>query len=174
MRRASASLVPIGTVARLSLVISSLTGWRGFSAKRTSRLVRMPHSLPDFSTIGMPLMRLVFISSSASASVWSGVMVIGLTTIPLSKRLTWRTAAACSSTVRLRWRTPMPPSCASAIAMSASVTVSIAEDRIGMLSGISRVRKVAVSAWLGRTVEFERLQQDVVERQSERNVSERR
>ena len=45
----------------------------------------------------------------------------------------------------------MPPSCASAIAMSASVTVSIAEDRIGMLSGISRVRKVCVSAWLGRT-----------------------
>src|SRR5690348_8270049 len=35
--------------------------------------------------------------------------------------------------------------------MSASVTVSIADDRIGMLSGISRVRKVLVSAWLGRT-----------------------
>ena len=35
--------------------------------------------------------------------------------------------------------------------MSASVTVSIADDRIGMLSGISRVRKVLVSAWLGST-----------------------
>src|SRR5213075_2627806 len=35
--------------------------------------------------------------------------------------------------------------------MSASVTVSIAEDRIGMLSGIPRVRKVLVSAWLGST-----------------------
>jgi hypothetical protein len=35
--------------------------------------------------------------------------------------------------------------------MSASVTVSIADDRIGMLSGISRVRLVLVSAWLGRT-----------------------
>ena len=34
----------------------------------------------------------------------------------------------------------MPPRCAMAIAMSASVTVSIADDRIGMLSGISRVR----------------------------------
>src|SRR4051794_16082201 len=45
----------------------------------------------------------------------------------------------------------MPPSCASAIAMSASVTVSIADDRIGILSGISRVRKVRVSAWLGST-----------------------
>ena len=55
--------------------------------------------------------------------------------------------------------------------MSASVTVSIADDRIGMLSGISRVRKVRVSAWLGSTRRFERLQKDVVERQSERNVS---
>ena len=64
----------------------------------------------------------------------------------------------------------MPPSCASAIAMSVSVTVSIAEDRIGMLSGISRVRKVRVSAWLGSTDDFERLQEDVVERQSERNI----
>ena len=55
--------------------------------------------------------------------------------------------------------------------MSASVTVSIADDRTGMLSGISRVRKVRVSAWLGSTDRFERLQQDVVERQSERNFS---
>ena len=56
--------------------------------------------------------------------------------------------------------------------MSASVTVSIAEDRIGMLSGMSRVRKVRVSAWLGRTLRFERLQQDVVERQSKRDVGD--
>src|SRR5690242_3173109 len=35
--------------------------------------------------------------------------------------------------------------------MSASVTVSIADDRIGMLSGISRVSFVRVSAWLGKT-----------------------
>src|ERR1700755_1331641 len=37
--------------------------------------------------------------------------------------------------------------------MSASVTVSIADDRIGMLSGISRVSWVLVSAWLGRTLD---------------------
>src|SRR3954452_14772799 len=37
------------------------------------------------------------------------------------------------------------------MAMSASVTVSIAEERIGMLSGIPRVSCVLVSAWLGRT-----------------------
>src|SRR5690348_2056212 len=35
--------------------------------------------------------------------------------------------------------------------MSASVTVSIAEERIGIWSGISRGRNVFVSAWLGRT-----------------------
>jgi hypothetical protein len=51
------------------LVISSLTGWRGLPAKRTSRLVRMPQSFPDLSTIGIPLIRCDFISSSASASV---------------------------------------------------------------------------------------------------------
>ncbi len=66
-------------------------------------------------------------------------MVIGLTTIPLSKRFTALTAAACSSVVRLRWRTPIPPNCAMTIAMSASVTVSIAEERTGMLSRIPRV-----------------------------------
>ena len=38
-----------------------------------------------------------------------------------------------------------------------------------MLSGISRVRWVRVSAWLGRTRGFERLQEDVIERQSERD-----
>src|SRR5438128_1908493 len=47
----------------------------------------------------------------------------------------------------------MPPRCAMAIAMSASVTVSIAEDRIGICSGVSRVRKVRVSAWLGSTLD---------------------
>ena len=78
---------------------------------------------------------------------------MGLTTMPLSKRFTWRTAAACASTSMLRWSTPIPPSCAIAIAMSASVTVSMAEDRTGILSGISRVNWVRVSAWLGSTLD---------------------
>ena len=43
----------------------------------------------------------------------------------------------------------MPPSCAIAIAMSASVTVSMADDRIGILSVMSRVSRVEVFAWLG-------------------------
>ena len=139
------------TVARFSWVISSATGWLGRSAKRTSRLVRMPTSLPPRSTTGMPLIRCRVISACACASVASGVMVIGLTTMPLSNRFTARTASHCSCTVRLRCRTPIPPNCAITIAMSASVTVSIADDSTGMLSAMPRVNWVAVSAMLGRT-----------------------
>ena len=86
-----------------------------------------------------------------AAATTVGDMVIGLTTMPLSKRLTARTASTCSSISRLRWSTPSPPSCAMTIAMSASVTVSIAEDRIGMLSASALVTRVRVSAMLGST-----------------------
>ena len=48
------------------------------------------------STTGMPEMPCAAISASASASVSSGKMVIGSTTMPLSKRLTLRTSSACS------------------------------------------------------------------------------
>ena len=37
--------------------------------------------------------------------------------------------------------------------MSVSVTVSMADDRIGMFSPISRVNWVRVSAWLGKTLD---------------------
>ena len=51
--------------------------------------------LPPFgSTTGMPEIEARFISASASASVASGKMVIGSTTIPLSNRLTLRTSSA--------------------------------------------------------------------------------
>ena len=79
---------PAETVARSSRVISSRTGCFGFSAKRTSRLVRIPTSFPPFSTTGIPEIAFIVISACASASVARGSMVIGLTTIPLSKRLT--------------------------------------------------------------------------------------
>ena len=61
-------------------------------------------------------------------------MVSGLTTMPDSNFLTWRTCAACCSGSRLRWMTPMPPACAMAIAICASVTVSMAEAMIGILT----------------------------------------
>ena len=157
-RRRLASSCPTlsRTVISRSLVISSATLWRGSVAKRTSRLVRMPTSLPARplpppSTTGMPEMPWSCISVSASASVASGAMVTGLTTMPDSNFLTWRTCAACSSGSRLRWMTPMPPACAMAMAILASVTVSMAEAMIGILSEISRVRRVRISASDGST-----------------------
>ena len=59
--------------------------------------------------------------------------------IPLWLRLTFCTSAAWSSIDRLRWITPMPPWRAMAIAMRASVTLSIAADT----SGIARVMPAA-------------------------------
>ena len=49
--------------------------------------------------------------------------------------------------------TPMPPAWAMAIAMAASVTVSMAEDINGILSSMVLVRRVRVSVWPGRTAE---------------------
>ena len=82
------------------------------------------------------------IRSSASASVASGPSVIGLTTMPASNFLTLLTSSACSSGLRLRWITPMPPCWAMAIARRASVTVSMAAESSGMPSSISRVSRV--------------------------------
>src|SRR5712671_354526 len=90
-------------------------------------------------------------SDSASASVASGPMVSGFTTMPDSNFFTWRTWAAWWSGSRLRWITPMPPACAMAIAIWASVTVSMAEARIGMLTVISRVMRLRTSASDGNT-----------------------
>src|SRR5262249_12266014 len=56
-----------------------------------------------------------------------------------------------SSASRLRWMTPRPPACAIAIAIRASVTVSMAEATIGILSAISRVMRVRRSVSDGMT-----------------------
>src|SRR4051794_24891258 len=48
----------------------------------------------------------------------------------------------------------MPPACAMAIASRASVTVSIAEEMIGILSEIERVSRVLISTLLGMTSEW--------------------
>src|SRR5687767_487975 len=47
----------------------------------------------------------------------------------------------------------MPPACAMAMASLASVTVSMADDRMGMCSEIVRVTRVLTSTVLGRTSE---------------------
>jgi hypothetical protein len=79
--------------------------------------------------------------------------VTGSTIMPASERLTLSTSATWSAIDRLRWRTPIPPMRASAIAMRASVTVSIAAETSGMSSAIVRVRRLAVTTSFGSTAD---------------------
>ncbi len=150
---ASSSVVPSLAVISRSLVMNSVTG-RSKSAplqKRMSRLVRMPTSRPEASVIGTPLKRNRRIRSSASCSVAVGGRVTGSVIIPLWLRLTFCTSAAWSSMVRLRWITPMPPSRARAMAMRASVTLSIAAETIGTASTMSAANVAVVSTVSGST-----------------------
>ena len=87
--------------------------------------------------------------------------------MPASERLTVSTWPACSATGRLRCSTPMPPARAMAMAIRASVTVSIAELTSGTRSRISRVSWLEVSACRGHHVGRGGQQQDVVEGQPE-------
>ena len=149
-------------VARSS---ASETGCATFRSKRRSRFVRMPTSRPSSSVIGTPEMWYRSISSSASETSACGGSVTGSTIIPDSERLTLSTSATCASIDRLRWMMPIPPSRASAIAMRASVTVSIAAETTGDLE-----RDRARQPRRGRDVvrQHRRLgrdEQDVVERQ---------
>ena len=75
----------------------------------------------------------------------------GSVIIPLWLRLTFCTSAAWSAMVRLRWITPMPPSRARAMAMRASVTLSIAADTTGTASTMSAANVAAVSTVSGST-----------------------
>ena len=117
-----------------AFVMTSRTSVVAFSngeTKRMSRLVMMPTSVPSPSTTGRPETRNWPQSASTSATVASGVVVTGLVIMPDSLRLTLSTCAAWSSIERLRWRMPMPPWRAMAIAMRDSVTVSIAAESSG-------------------------------------------
>src|SRR3954447_22419326 len=87
----------------------------------------------------------------AAAIVSSGEQVIGWVTMPASERLTMSTCAAWSSTERLRCSTPTPPWRAIAIAIRASVTVSIALDSKGVRRRSDRQSRVEVSTSLGIT-----------------------
>ena len=64
----------------------------------------------------------------------------------------------------------MPPSCAMTIAMSASVTVSIAAEITGMLSAIVARQPGAGVGHAGQDVALARAQQHVVEGQAEGDV----
>ena len=73
--------------------------------------------------------------------------------IPLSLRFTRSTSAACRSIDMFLCSTPMPPERAMAIAMSASVTVSMAAATNGMLSGMVRVKRLTIETSRGCTLE---------------------
>ena len=90
-------------------------------------------------------------SLSRSARVTSGLTVSGSLIMPDSERLTMSTWAAWSSMERLRCSTPMPPLRAMAMAMSDSVTVSIAAEIAGTFIVMLRVRWVVVSTSDGMT-----------------------
>ena len=153
--RASSGCTSAVTVIRFSRVINSYTRRLGSVAKRTSRWVIMPTKrLVSRSTTGKPEIRCIDISALRSARVWSGWMVSGFTTMPDSNFLTLRTCAACSSGVRFLWITPIPPSCAMMMHISASVTVSSAAEINGILREIVRVTRVRVSVDDGSTCEY--------------------
>ena len=73
--------------------------------------------------------------------------------IPLSERFTRRTNAACCSGITFLCSTPTPPERAIAMAMLASVTVSIAAETSGMLTVMLRVMRERVEASRGITDE---------------------
>ena len=83
----------------------------------------------------------------------SGRMVIGSTIMPDSLRLTLSISPACAAADMFLWMMPMPPFWAMQIAASCSVTVSIAADRSGVFSEISRVTWVLRSTSPGSTSE---------------------
>ena len=113
----------------------------------------IPTSCPSRFTIGTPEILNRFISATASRSVPSGESVIGLRIIPLSDRFTRSTSAAWRSIDMFLWMTPIPPARAIAIAISDSVTVSIAAEAKGTLSVMPRVKRDEVLTSFGCTVE---------------------
>nr|KEP23645.1 hypothetical protein DA06_06290 [Georgenia sp. SUBG003] len=151
---ASSELMPTGPVTRGIRVMASRTRRLPNSLpgmKRRSRLVTMPSSTPRSSTTGSPETRYWPHRASSSASVASGPIVTGSVTMPDSDRFTTVTWCAWSSMERLRCRMPMPPSRAIAIAIRASVTVSMAAEISGILIEISRVSRAVVSTSEGIT-----------------------
>ena len=163
-------LTPTGAVTSGIGVITSRTSADLSATKRMSRLVTMPMSRPSASTTGTPEIRYRPQSASTSRIVSSGEQVIGLVIMPASDRFTRSTWAAWSSIDRLRCSTPMPPCRAIAIAIRASVTVSIALDTSGIDSSMLRVSRVVVVASARIEVALGRQQQHVVEGQAERQA----
>jgi len=153
IRSASSSVVPTGAVTRRSCVIAARIGRSSSRSNWRSRLVMMPTRRPASSTTGTPEMRKRSIRRTASRRGRSGPRVMGWRIIPDSLRFTRSTSAAWRSIGMFLWITPMPPSRAMAIAISDSVTVSIAAETSGRLSGMPRVKRERTSTLRGCTLE---------------------
>ncbi len=87
----------------------------------------------SFSTTGRPLISSRSIISLVSIKDDSGLMVITSRIVKSPDLFTFLTCCTCSSIVMFRWITPKPPTWARAMAISNSVTVSIAELIMGVL-----------------------------------------
>src|SRR5690242_4905472 len=110
----------------------------------------MPTRRP-FLVTGMPLISCCRIRATARCTGASGSMVTGSTTMPLSYFLTLVTSSACCWMVRFLCTNPSPPSCAMAMAVRASVTVSMAALTMGMRSRRFLVSWAPTSTCRGRT-----------------------
>ena len=73
----------------------------------------------------------------------SAPTVIGSLVIKAPDFLTLMTSLACSLTEKNLWMIPSPPYLAIPMAMSASVTVSIGEDTIGIFNGVFFEKRVS-------------------------------
>ena len=121
-------------------------------AKRMSDDVIMPTSRSSASSTGKPLnlrpMRLFSLRRKLMSSfAWKQT---GLAMRPFRWFLTRATCAACSSSSRFLWMHPMPPASAIAIAIGASVTVSIAADMNGIFIDVREVSFVSSDVSSGR------------------------
>ena len=103
----------------------------------------MPTSRSLPSMIGTPEMWKRCMRTVASRTVSSGRSVIGLRIMPLSDRFTRSTSAAWRSIDMFLCSTARPPARAIAIAISDSVTVSIAAATRGTRSSMPRLNRDA-------------------------------
>ena len=117
----------------------------------TSRDVTIPARLPSAPTTGNPATPRSSMIRSNSRSATSGRTVNGFSITVFSDRFTRATCSACFAIDRFRCTTPSPPSRASAIASSASVTVSIADEITGMFNLNPLASVVPMSVSLGST-----------------------
>ena len=117
-----------------------------------SLLLIIPMTCISFTT-GRPFTPSSSIIRLASYIDAFGSVVITSLMVRSPEFFTFLTSSTCSLTVIFRCITPKPPSCAMLIAISASVTVSMAELIMGMLIFMLREIRVLVSTFFGSTVD---------------------